>query len=105
MLLLQIAAVLASQVLLRCLQLVKAVVTVAPPEWNLEPYHVMQRAGRFPSPHKNDSLPHLLAVWEYHFLQHFVLVWYSGTLDTTLLDHVQAELLPLEKHLCTQTKL
>ncbi len=65
----------------------------------------MQRAGSVSSPHKNDSLPHFLAVWEYHFLQHFLLVWYSGTLDTALLDHIQTELFPLEKHLWTQNKL
>ncbi len=104
-LLLQIAAILASQVLSCCLQLVKAGVTVASSDWCLEPYHVMQRTGSVPSPHKDDSLPQFLAVWKYHFLQHFLLVWYSGTLDTALLDHVQTELLPLEKHLWTQNKL
>jgi hypothetical protein len=102
---LQTAAVLASQVLLHCLQLIKADVTVASSEWNLEPYQVMQLTGSVPSPHKNDSLPQFLAVWEDHFLQHFLFVWYSGTLDTALLDHIQAELLPSEKHLWTQNKL
>ena len=84
----QIAAVLASQVSLCCLQPVTAVVTVASSGSNLEPYQVMQRTGSVPGPHKNDSLPQFLAVWKYHFLQHFLLVWYGGTLDTALLDHI-----------------